>query len=120
MAEVGKAKATAEAKDKSTKIADVEGLVKEVQELKLDIKELDKTMNRLADLKRREFQWRYIVPISLFRGLGTAIGATIIFALVLYVIGMVLAQLEAIPFIENILESIPWDQIIESSTTPSI
>ncbi|WKZ31217.1 MAG: DUF5665 domain-containing protein [Candidatus Dojkabacteria bacterium] len=94
---------------------EIEQLSNQIEALQLDINQLDRSVQKLTEIKSRDYRWRYLIPVSLMRGLVTAIGATIVFAFVIYVASIVMAQLETFPLINDILEDLPWEEIIENS-----
>lgn len=94
-------------------------LAQKIDELHQDLEKLNRTMERVVEIEGRQYRWRYIIPISMMRGLITAIGATIVFAILIYFAGQLIEELETFPLLNNLLEKVPWEEIVNNSKESS-
>lgn len=82
------------------KVADRKTIENDPQE---DLLKTIKITNRM--LKEQNSYW-YVFKLSIFRGLGTAIGASIVFAMFIYFMDLMIKWLDYIPIFSPILEYI--------------
>lgn len=66
--------------------------------------------------KKQWIEWRRIFWHGVFSGIGWAFGATIVFAILITLLGSVLAWLENVPVVGNIFR--PVENIIEQRENP--
>ena len=69
------------------------------KELNENLKELNKKLEWITSK-------RYLFFSSVLRGLGSAVGATIVVAVLVSVLNRIISELGGVPFLERILEGI--------------
>jgi len=57
----------------------------------------------------------HVLLLGIIKGVGTAIGATIIFAIVIFILSKTIKTIELIPSVDRFIQETNIDQIINSS-----
>lgn len=69
--------------------------------MKVEDKKLEEINNKLGRLS----SFGYVFVLSIVKGVGTAIGATIVTALIIWFLSFILQELDIFPFLENLLDN---------------
>ena len=88
----------------------------QLQSLQQSILKLEESISRLEEKVRRQTSLRRNFTLSLVKGLGSAVGATVIFALMLASVVQVIRSIDYVPIINNILSSQAIEDVVNRFT----
>lgn len=77
----------------------------ETIELASEVKELNKHLNRLASIANRNVSFKYALGLSILRGAGYAIGATLVAGIAVALISQAIRSANEIPLIGPALQA---------------
>ena len=84
--------------------------------LQNSIDELDKSVSFLGEQVRRQNSYKRNFALSLLRGFSTAVGATVIFGLILASVVQAVRSIDYVPIINNLLSSEAIESVINKFT----
>ena len=91
-------------------------MVENYNKLKQSITNLEKSISKLEKRVAKQTSFKRNFTMSLVRGFGGAIGATVIFGLALALIIQIVRSIDYVPIINNILSSQAIESVIDRFT----
>ena len=80
------------------------------------ILKLEKSISSSEEYERKQTSFGRIFTLALVRGFGTAVGATVIFGLILASIIQIVRSIDYVPIINNLLSSQAIESVINKFT----
>ena len=81
-----------------------------------DVLYLEKAITRLNKNVQRQTSLTHNFALGLVRGLGTAVGATVVFGLVVAFVMQVIKSIDYVPIVNNIVNSQVIEELISKFT----
>jgi hypothetical protein len=88
------------------------------KDLQSSIIELEKSISFLGEQVRRQNSYRRNFGLSLLRGFSTAVGATVIFGVILAFLVQAVKSIDYVPIINNLMSSESIENVINEFTQP--
>ncbi|NCO12095.1 MAG: hypothetical protein COZ34_00910 [Candidatus Pacebacteria bacterium CG_4_10_14_3_um_filter_34_15] len=89
-----------------------------ISDLQTSINELEKSVSFLGEQIRKQNSYRRNVSLSVVRGFSTAVGATVIFGVILALLVKTISSIDYVPIINNLMSSEAIESFIAKFTQP--
>ncbi len=89
-----------------------------IGDLQASIDKLEKSVSFLGEQVRRQNSYRRNASLSLVRGFSTAVGATVIFGVILASLLQIVRSIDYVPIVNNLMSSEAIESIINKFTQP--